>query len=148
MALTRWDPTRDLDDFNTRLARLFGPGALGTNDLEKLTLADWKPAVDIEETPEAFVVHAELPSVKKEDIHVTVQNHVLTLKGERRHEKEDKGNKFHRIERSYGSFLRSFQLPDTADDEHIVASIEDGVLQVKVPKVAVSKGPAKRIDVK
>lgn len=137
MALMRWDPFRELEDMSSRLNRLFGPRG---ETQSTLATADWAPTVDIVESPEEFVVKAELPEVKKEDVKVTVEDGTLFIRGERKLEKEEKGKKFHRIERSYGSFLRSFVLPDNVDGAHVRAEYKDGLLNVRLPKVE-RKGP-------
>lgn len=149
MKMVRWDPFRELEEMSTRLNRLFARTELtapaeGTKEV--MTFADWAPAVDIRETPEEYVIKAELPEVNKEDIKVAVKESVLTLTGERKMEKEEKGKKFHRIERAYGSFMRSFTLPEDVDDKKLVATYKDGVLNVHLPKSPVAK--PKAIEVK
>ncbi len=147
MSITRWDPFRELEDMNLRLNRIFGGGAAAQRgSQEQMTVPDWHPSVDISETPEAFQIVAELPEVKKDDIKVTIENGVLSLRGERRQEKEDKGKRFHRIERSYGSFMRSFSLPDNVDESKVKADIKDGLLTVTVGKAETKK--PKSVDVK
>ena len=136
MAIVRWDPFREFEDMQRRVQSAAWP----THN-ESLTRADWAPLVDISESAEAYTIHAELPDVKKEDVKLTYTEGVLTLAGERRHEKEDKNRKFHRIERSYGRFERSFALPNTVDPKKIAATYKDGVLNVMVPK-AVTAPPA------
>src|SRR4030095_10735521 len=108
MTLVRWDPFRELEDMSDRLNRMFARPALRSSGKETMTVADWSPTVDISETDGEYLIKAELPEVKKEDVKVTVENGVLTLQGERRQEKEGTGRRFHRVERSYGSFVRSF----------------------------------------
>jgi len=97
-------------------------------------LSKWSPAVDIVEDENQFVIKAELPEIKKEEVHVTVDNGVLTISGERKFEKEEKNKRYHRVERSYGSFTRSFSLPEGADPGKVRAEFKDGVLQVHVQK--------------
>ena len=148
MSLVRWDPFRELEDMSTRLNRVFGhPMARGAADHSKdaMTVFDWAPTVDIAETPEEFVVKAELPEVKKEDVKVTVTNGILRVEGNRKQEKEENGKKFHRIERSYGSFLRTFTLPDNVDDTKVRAEFKDGMLMVRLPKS--EKVKPKAIDI-
>jgi HSP20 family protein len=111
-----------------------------------LTTADWAPRVDIAETEKEYSIKAEIPEVKKDDVKVTVDNGVLTIKGERKQEKEEKNKKFHRVERFYGSFTRSFTLPDKVDENRIEASFKDGMLTLTIPKTEASK--PKAIDVK
>ena len=136
MALVRWDPFRELEDMSDRLNRVFSRPALRTGGKENLTVADWIPTVDISETDGEYLIKAELPEVKKEDVKVTVEDGVLTIQGERRQEKEEKGKKFHRIERAYGTFLRTFALPMDVDETKIVADYKDGLLQLHLPKLA------------
>jgi HSP20 family protein len=146
MALVRWDPFRELEEMSDRLNRVFTRPAMRTNGKEQLTVADWMPIVDISETDGEYVIKAELPEVKKEDVKVTVENGVLTLQGERRQEKEEKGKKYHRVERSYGSFVRSFTLPESIDESGVKAEYKDGVLHLHLPKS--EKVKPKAIEVK
>ena len=104
------------------------------------------PRVDISETDKEFAIKAEIPDVQKEDVKVSVDNGVVTIQGERKQEKEEKGKKFHRVERYYGSFVRSFTLPDNIDEANIKASFKDGMLNLQIPKSAVAK--PKSIEVK
>lgn len=147
MTLVRWDPFRELEDMSERLNRVFTrPPLRGTGGKEHLTVADWVPSVDISESEGEYLIKAELPEVKKEDVKVTVEDGVLTLQGERRQEKEEKGKKFHRVERSYGSFLRSFSLPESVDESGVKADYKDGVLSLHLPKA--EKVKPKAIEVK
>ncbi|HMU30365.1 MAG: Hsp20/alpha crystallin family protein [Nitrospira sp.] len=149
MAIVRWDPFRELEEMSDRLNRMITrPGAAqtATQGKEVMTVADWAPTVDISETEAEYAIKAELPEVKKEDVKVTVEDGVLTLQGERKQEKEDKGKKYHRIERSYGRFVRSFTLPDTVDESKVKAEYTDGVLHLHLPKS--EKAKPKQIDVK
>jgi HSP20 family protein len=146
MTLVRWDPFRELEDMSERLNRVFSRPALRTSGKENLTVADWMPTVDISETEGEYLIKAELPEVRKEDVKVTVENGVLTLQGERRQEKEEKGKRFHRVERSYGSFVRSFTLPESVDESGVKAEYKDGVLNLHLPKS--EKVKPKAIDVK
>jgi len=130
-----------------RLNRVFArPAARTTGGKEHLTVADWMPTVDISETDHAYVIKAELPEVKREDVKVRVEEGVLTLSGERRQEKEEKGKKYHRVERSYGSFVRSFALPESVDENGVQAEYKDGVLSLHLPKA--EKAKPKAIEVK
>jgi len=147
-AITRWDPFRELDELQTRLSALFGRAPVrknGSKD-EALAVAEWAPVVDIVEDDNEYLIKAELPEVKKEDVKVTVQDDVLTISGERMFEKEEKGRKYHRMERAYGSFARSFTLPEDADGEKVAAEFKDGVLKVHLPKSEQAK--PKSIEVK
>lgn len=131
MALVRWDPARELASMEIdRLNNMFA-NFLGGEGLSR----GWAPAVDIYETDNhEVVIKAELPEMKREDISVTFENNVLTLKGERKFENEVPRDRFQRFERFYGSFSRSFTLPATADAAGISASYKDGVLTVRVPQ--------------
>jgi len=146
MTLVRWDPFRELEDMSERLNRVFSRPSLRNSGKENLTVADWMPTVDITETEGEYLIKAELPEVRKEDVKVTVENGVLTLQGERRQEKEEKGKRFHRVERSYGSFVRSFTLPESVDESSVKAEYKDGVLNLHLPKS--EKVKPKAIDVK
>ena len=135
MNLVRWDPFRELEEMSNRLNRLFERPTLRTgNGKEALTVADWVPSVDISETDTEYLIKAELPEVKKEDVKVTLQDGVLMIQGERQQEKEEKGKKFHRVERSYGSFVRSFTLPDYVDNTNVKAEFKEGILNLHLPK--------------
>ena len=126
-----WDPFRDLGI----IEKLFNRSAAGGNgDKETMTVTQWAPLVDITEDEKEYTVQAELPDLKKEEVKVTVENGQLTISGERKVEKEEKGKKFHRVERSYGSFLRSFTLPEGVNGEKVVADFKDGLLKVHLPK--------------
>jgi len=113
---------------------------------ENLTVTEWAPAVDISEDDKEYVIKAELPEIKREDVKVKVENGVLTLAGARKLEKEEKGKRYHRIERAYGSFTRSFSLPDDADGDKVTANFKDGVLRVQVQKS--EKARPRAIEVK
>jgi len=147
-ALTRWDPFKEMDDLQSRMARFFGlsPTRTSNGDKETMTVTEWAPSVDITEDEKEYLVKADLPEVKKEDVKVTVENGVLTVTGERKFEKEEKNKKYHRIERSYGNFLRSFALPDAADGSKVTAEFKDGVLRVHLPKTEQTK--PKSVEVK
>jgi HSP20 family protein len=147
MALVRWDPFRELEEVSDRLNRMFArPAASRPNGKETMIVADWTPSVDISETEGEYQIKAEIPDVKKEDVKVTLEDGVLTIQGERKHEKEEKGKKFHRIERSYGSFVRTFSLPDVIEEEKVKAEFKDGVLNLHLPKS--EKAKPKAIEVK
>ena len=132
---TRWNPYKDRDEFENRLATMLDAReATGNGRKEALTVAQWSPLVDITEEEKEYLIRAELPDMKKEDVRLTVENGVLTISGERKFEKEEKGRKYHRIERAYGSFVRSFSLPEDADGSKVTADFKDGMLQVHLPK--------------
>lgn len=146
MTLVRWDPFRELEDMSERLNRMFARPATSRNGNEALTVADWVPRVDISETDKEYQIKAELPGVEKENVKVTVEHGILTLQGERRQEKEEKGRRYHRIERSYGTFVRSFALPESVDQAAVKAEYKDGVLTLRLPKTEAEK--PKAIEVK
>jgi len=146
-ALTRWDPFKEMDDLQKRLTSIFGLApARVANGKEDMTVAQWLPLVDIIEDDKEYLIKAELPEVKKDGVKVTVENGVLTISGERRFEKEEKDKKYHRIERAYGSFTRSFSVPDDADDAKVGAEFKDGVLTVRLAKS--EKARPKSVEVK
>lgn len=146
--LTRWSPLKELEEMEKRLSTLFGnaPRTTSGEKKEALAVADWSPLVDISEDEQEYVVKAEIPEMKKEDIKLNVHEDVLTISGERKYEKEEKGKKYHRVERAYGSFLRSFTLPEDADGSKVSAEYKDGVLKVHLPKS--EKAKPKAIEVK
>ena len=145
-ALMRWDPFRELEDMSDRLNRMFARPAVRTNGKETLTVADWSPTVDISETDGEYLIKAELPEVKKDDVKVTLEDGILTIHGERRREKDEKTTKYHRVERSYGSFVRSFSLPDQVDENGVKAEYRDGMLNLRIPKS--EKAKPRAIEVK
>jgi len=148
-ALTRWDPFKEMEELQNRFTRLFGltPARPGNGGQELMTITEWAPSVDIVEDNKEWLVKADLPEVKKEDVKVTVENGVRTITGERQFEKEEKDKKYHRIERSYGNFLRSFTLPDGADGAKVNAEFKDGVLKVHLPKSETAKPKAVEVKV-
>jgi HSP20 family protein len=114
---------------------------------EDFTVAEWSPKVDIVETDKEYTIKAELPEVNKEDVKISVENGELCISGERKQEKEEKGKKFHRIERVYGSFMRSFTLPGNADEANIKASFKDGMLNLTLPKTAQAKPRVTEVNI-
>ncbi len=149
MTLVKWDPFRELEEMSERLNWMFAkPTTHPTvgQGKEVMTVADWTPTVDITETEGEYAIKAELPEVRKEDVKITVEDGVLTLQGERKQEKEETGRKYHRIERSYGRFVRSFTLPDTVDESKVRADYAEGVLHLHLPKS--EKAKPKQIEVR
>jgi HSP20 family protein len=136
MAMVRWNPLREIEDMQRRFDTLFGQtgGPLTLLGTERLAESDWTPAVDIAEGPEGYLINAELPDVRKEDVKLSIQDGVLMMTGERRAEKEEKNRRYYRVERSFGRFERSFTLPNAVDENKISASFSNGVLHVVVPK--------------
>lgn len=147
--LTLWNPFQELDEVQNRLGSFFGrfPRFGNGNGNGGLKLADWSPQVDITEDDKEYLLKTDLPEIKKDEIKVNVENGVLSVSGERKAEKEEKNKKFHRIERSYGSFMRSFNLPEDANGAKVTAEFKDGVLQVHLPKSPVAKSKAVEVKV-
>ena len=147
MALIRWDPFRDLLTLQDRMDRLFHDSITRNRGYEEsLTPGFWSPAVDIYETNEAVILKAELAGMNKSDVTIEVKNSTLILKGERKFEKDVKEENYHRIERSYGSFSRSFSLPHTVDATKVSATFKDGLLEIKIPKMKEAR--PKQIEIK
>jgi HSP20 family protein len=147
MNIVRWDPFRELEDMSMRLGRFFNqPRLRRVDDDDGSFFADWAPAVDVQETDKEYIVKADLPDVRKEDVKVGIEDGVLTLEGERKQEKEEKGKKFHRVERVYGKFVRRLALPMEVEAQKVAAEFKDGVLNVRMPKAEAAKPRA--IDVK
>ncbi|MDP3091418.1 MAG: Hsp20/alpha crystallin family protein [Nitrospira sp.] len=146
--MSRWSPFKEVEELEKRLSQLMGRGvsAGSTDKNEAITVAQWSPVVDISEDDKEYAIKAELPDVKKEDIKLNVHDDVLTITGERKYEKEEKGKKYHRVERAYGSFVRSFTLPEDADGTKVTAEYKDGLLNVRLPKS--EKAKPKTIEVK
>lgn len=135
--ILRWNPLREMEEIENRMATLFGSSPLrltGSDREENLVTTDWVPSVDITEDEKEYLIKADLPEMKKEDVHVTFEDGVLTITGERKVEKEEKNRKYHRIEREHGRFLRSFTLPENADATKIAAEFKEGVLFLRLPK--------------
>ena len=131
-SLLKWNPIQELNDMQNRLASFIG--ASGGSGDGPSALATWAPVVDVTEDNNEILIKAELPEVKKEDLKVLIENGMLRISGERVLEKEEEGKKYHRLERSYGSFERTFSLPDYCKPEDLTAEYKDGMLTVHVPK--------------
>ena len=145
MSLTRLDPFRDLAVLQDRMNRLFGEG-FGAR--EEGVLSNWAPAVDIfENEKKELVLKAELPDLSKEDVQVTIENNTLTIRGERKLDAEVKKEQYHRIERAFGSFSRSFSLPTTVDTGKIAAEFKYGMLTIRLPFREEAKPRAINIEV-
>ncbi|HEX8161876.1 MAG TPA: Hsp20/alpha crystallin family protein [Pyrinomonadaceae bacterium] len=145
MSITRYDPFRDLRSLQDEVNRLFSTNlGRGFGD-EGLSRGAWMPSVDIFENKDSIVLEAELPGMNREDFELTVENNVLTLRGERRFEKKDEADNYHRVERAYGSFTRSFTLPQTVSPENAAAEYKNGVLRVTLQKREEVK--ARRIEI-
>ena len=159
--LTRWDPFQELNWWSDRLNRILGPETSRTKPEgeQALTHGNWMPPVDIVEGKDRIRLNVELPGFKENQVNLTVENGMLTIKGERKFEKEDAEENYHRVERSYGTFVRSFTLPTSIDQGKIQADFSDGVLHIEMPKREETKpkqipiaggkpGKKKEIDVK
>lgn len=154
MAITRWKPEhevptwspfRDLVNMQREIGRVFD-SLFSDYDTEGALAAQWAPRVDVLENKDAFVIKAELPGVDKNNVKITLHDNILTIRGEKKQEKEEKDADMHRIERSFGAFERAFSLPTTVKNEKIDASFKDGVLMITLPKVEEAK--PKEIEVK
>jgi HSP20 family protein len=146
MRVIKWEPFRDVDDVFDRfvaetLRRWPRQAAEGQAAL------DWAPAADVSETEGEYLIKADLPEVRKEDVSITVQDGVLTLSGERRQEVRAENEKVHRIERAYGSFARRFALPENADEQSIRAESRDGVILIHIPKQKVVQPQPRQIEI-
>jgi HSP20 family protein len=145
--ITSWRPLKEMEELQNRLSDLFSrfPTRMGDGKEESISTAEWAPLVDITEDDKEYLIKAELPDVKKEDVKVAVENGRLTITGERKFEKEE-SKKYHRVERLYGRFVRSFIVPDIAEADKVSAEFADGVLKVHLPKS--EKAKPRQIEVK
>jgi HSP20 family protein len=148
MAIIRWTPVRELATMQERMNKLFEDVMKPPYGSDQgMAASNWAPAVDIYETDKEIVLKAEIPGMQEKDIQIKVEDNILSVSGERRMEKEVKEENYHRIERSYGSFSRSFTLPQTVDRDQIKAAYKDGVLKVTLPKKEEVKPKQIKIDV-
>ncbi len=149
--VTTWNPLREMDEAQDRLNRFFlgggFPTRMGNGEIPSLAVADWSPEVDISEDDQGYLLKADLPEMKKDDVRVTLEDGILSVSGERKGLKEDQKKKFHRIERSFGTFRRSFTLPEDADSTKVTAEFRDGVLKVHLPTTPVAKSKATQVKV-
>jgi len=143
--ISTWSPFRDLVNMQREVGRLFD-GLFNESDGDGNFVTSWSPRADVSENNESYVIKVELPGVNKNDVKITLHEKILTIKGEKKQEKEEKDRNFHRVERSYGSFERSFSLPSGVKSDKIDAAYKDGVLTVTLPKVEEAK--PKEIEVK
>ena len=144
------NPLREMDEAQNRFNPFFlagFPNRMGSGEIHSLTVADWSPEIDISEDNRGYLLKADLPEMKKDDVRVTVQDGILSVSGERKSEKEDHKKKFHRIERSFGTFRRSFTLPEDADSTKVTAEFRDGVLKVHLPTTTIAKSKATKVKV-
>lgn len=147
MALIRWDPFRDLLSLQDRMDRLFEENVTRNNVFEEaLTTGIWSPVVDIYETDEKVIIKVELPGMTKSDVVIEINENNLVLRGERKFQKDIREENYHCIERSYGTFSRSFALPDTVDRDNVVANFVEGILEITIPKVKDAK--PRQIEIK
>lgn len=148
MPIVRWRPMRDMLSIQDEMNRLFDRFFIRSpwEEQEGLDAANWYPSMDISENNNEFVVSAELPGLRKEDIHITYTNGTLKIEGERKKDKEEKDTNFHRVERVYGKFCRTFQLPSQIKNDKISADFKDGILKINLPKADEVK--PKEIEVK
>jgi len=144
MALIRWSPFRELASFQDEMNKLFNEFFSRRSRGEEISL--WAPALDISETDDEIRIKAELPGVKKEDVSISISNNILVIRGEKKREVEEEKENFHRVERIYGSFHRSLELPSVVQTENVEASFEGGVLNIVLPKSEEVK--PKEIDIK
>jgi HSP20 family protein len=145
MALTTWKPMSDLFDIHNEMSRVFDDFFGRTP--RRGSGGEWVPAVDISETPEEIFLRAEIPGASEKDVNVSVTDNVLTLKGEKRQESAAKGENYHRVERTYGAFQRSFSLPRNLKTENTTATFKNGVLTVCIPKAEEVKPKEIRVSV-
>lgn len=146
MSLIRFNPSRDLWKVRTDLDRLFNQFFNRAYESEDYPEVDWSPRLEIAENDDNFIINVELPGMKKQDVSIALQNDVLTLQGDKKVEKSDKGHNYNLCERHYGKFIRSFRLPAQVNGEKIDASFKDGVLSLTLPKIEESK--PKQIEIK
>jgi HSP20 family protein len=149
MTLARWNPFREMEEILDRVNRNMAgrPRLQGDTGQESMAIADWIPQVDISETDDEYRIKMEIPEVNKEDVNVSLNQGVLMIQGERRSENEEKGEKFHRVERAFGQFARSFTLPDDVDDEGVSAKFKDGMLYLSLKKSEKAKPKSIQINV-
>ena len=134
MAIIKWDPFRDMVTLREKMNRMFEDVFSGRSENKELTAGTWAPAVDIFETENELVMTAEIPGIEEKDVEIKIEDNTLSIRGERKFEKETKEENYHRLERSYGSFYRAFTLPSSVDPERIQAEQENGVLKISMPK--------------
>jgi HSP20 family protein len=145
MNIVKYDPFRELRSLQDEMTRLFTGVVPASFNREEMTHGAWAPSVDIFEDKEHLILEAELPGMRREDFEISVENNVITLSGERKFEKKTEGDNYHRVERSYGSFTRSFTLPQTVTADGATADFDNGVLRVSLPKREETK--ARRIEI-
>lgn len=145
MNIVRFDPFREMRSLQDEVNRLFA-SSFNRNSDNDIVRGAWNPSVDIFENKDQIVLEAELPGIKADEVNISIENNILTIHGERKFEKKDEGDNFHRVERSYGSFTRSFTLPPTVSSENANAEFENGVLRLTLAKREEAK--PRRIEIK
>jgi len=145
MAITRWDPFRELSTIQDRMNRLFQESYGGQD--QELSTSAFAPPVDVYEDEHNIVLKVEVPGIDEKDIDIRLENNTLVVRGERRFEKEEKEENYHRVERRYGSFVRSFSLPNTVDTENVQATYDKGVLKIALAKKAEAKPKQIKVSV-
>jgi len=145
--LIRWNPLREFETMTNRMNSIFPRTPLSWNIDETMNTNEWSPLVDVEENDKEYTIKAELPEVKREDVKIQVEDGSLRISGERKLEKEESGRRFHRLERSYGAFERSFSLPEGTRKDEVSAEFKDGLLRVHLPKCEIAKPKALEIPV-
>jgi len=133
MAIIRWRPLGEIDTFKREMDRMFDDLFQPSSELSESSLS-WYPSVDVKETKDEFVISAEVPGMSKDDIKINISDNTLTIKGEKKEEKKEENHNYHRVERRFGSFQRSFTLPTHIEDKKVKASYKDGVLTISMPK--------------
>jgi HSP20 family protein len=145
--ITRWEPFREFATLQERMNRLFSDQVAGLGSEENLTAGSFVPPVDVYEDEHTIQLKMEVPGVEEKDIDIRLENNLLTVRGERKFEKEEKEENFHRIERRYGSFTRSFSLPNTVSTEDVNADYVNGILKIKLAKRAEAKPKQIKVNI-
>jgi HSP20 family protein len=145
MSIVKYDPFRELRSLQDEMTRLFTGVVPASFNREEMTHGAWAPSVDIFEDKDRLILEAELPGMSRDDFDISVENNIITLKGERKFEKKTEGDNYHRVERAYGTFMRSFTLPQTVTADGATADFENGILRVSLPKREETK--ARRIEI-
>ncbi|MFZ3089789.1 MAG: Hsp20/alpha crystallin family protein [Nitrospirota bacterium] len=149
MSLIKWDPFRDLLSLQERMNKLFEESlSRSGKDQEDLTVGRWSPAIDVMENEQEIVIKGELPGIELKDVEVLIKDNLLTLRGERKFEKEEEKENYHRIERAYGAFQRVFTLPASVEQDKVKAKMRDGILEIRLPKAKKELPKKVEIEVK
>ncbi len=149
MSLIKWDPFRDLLTLQERMNKLFEESLFHSGrEKEDLTTGRWSPSVDVMESEHEIVIKAELPGIELKDVEVLMKDNILTLRGERKFEKEEEKEDYHRIERAYGAFQRVFTLPASVEQDKVKAKMKDGILEIRLPKAKKELPKKVEIEVK